>query len=1082
MRNSLFLGVAVAALVIPAAAQAQETTSSIRGTVMGDNGAPVPGATVTITHVPTNTVQTVTAGNDGTFVANGLRVGGPFSVSVSAPGFEDTQVTDVTTQIGVPYNLPVTLNSTGDTIVVSASKIRGAGPQISAANTTLTAAQISTVATVNRDVRDLARRSPLVDIDLANNRALSFAGKNPRFNAYLIDGVRINDNYGLNADGLPTKRGPVPLEAIEQFSVMAAPYDVSYGLFGGGVINSVLKSGSNKFHGNFFYTYTGDGLTGSKVRDKKVDLKFNNYDWGGEVDGPIIKDRLFFTAAYEHVSEGKPFSAGPADAGFGDVIPNLTSDQINQVTQIANNVYSYDPGGIMTSEPQTSEFVTGKLDANITDHQHLSLTWINAYDTTPVEYNTYDSKNRPGIGLRSDGYSSAERLHAGILRWNSQWSDSFSTEARIIYKNYKQPSTPLMGYGFGMFQVCTDPTDTNAKPTVCNSSSPTITFGPDRYRHANLVENEEKGAYLQAEYAAGNHDVKLTAEGYEHWVYNLFGRDTLGVWGFDSIDAFQNKQADYFSYYNATTNNPQDEAVNYHYMTYAFGAQDHWQMLPNLDVLYGARVDLWGGHDRPDFNPSFLAREGFSNTSTYDGLLVFQPRISLNWRPTSRIGVKAGFGKFASGNPDIYLANSFGNAGINNRSVTFYAGDKNVPIAIQNAALNNVTGQVPQAVKDYLATLPASGSSIDALDPNFKIPSEWRGTASVDYRANLGPAGDGWDFGADFFYTKTIHGLGFYDGRSVRSGLLTPDGRPRYMPIDASTGTYQDIILTNFDRGRSYIWDVRFDKSWDWGLSLGGSYTWEDVKDNAPVTSSQASSLYSNAVFADPNFSAYGTSNDQVKWSFKWHIDFAHAFFGDYKTKFSLFGSTQAGRPFSYTMSETASGRSPSMGTVSNTSRYLLYVPTGVNDPNVIYGDSGLAQQLDSYISNSVLKNYRGQIAPRNIDRSKVKTRLDIHVEQEIPTFVGHSRISVFADVENFLNLLNKDWGIQEEVGFPYAASLVEFQCVTAAGTPSTVNTPCAKYKYTGGSGSNLATPNQTLTTPTQNSLYLVRVGVRLKF
>lgn len=1113
MQLRFFLAASVASLSLAAGlstpVMAQETTTTIRGVVTGNTGAPIPGATVVITHVPSGTVQTATTSNDGTFVANGLRAGGPYTVMITAEGYEATSVTDVFTALGSAYSLPVTLTSEGDAIVVTAARVKGAGLQIAAASTVLNAEAISTIPTVNRDIRDLARRSPLVDVDYGNGRALTFAGKNPRFNLYTIDGVQINDSYGLNADGTPTVRGPVPLEAIEQFSASVAPYDISYGLFQGGVLNSVLKSGTNKFHGNLFFTYTSDGLTGDKIRDTgPLNLNFTNKDYGVELDGPIIKDKVFFMIAAEHVTQGTPFADGPADGGYGSVIPHLTMAQVGQISDISNSVYKYDPGPIVSNEPQTSDFVTGKLDFNFSDRQNLSLTWINAYDVTPKSYDTSGSNSSPQLGLRSHYYSAAERLHAGIARWNAQWTDSFSTETRLIYKNYKQPADPLMGRGSGMFTVCTDPSATtnafgtanDTRLTSCYSSTATggsarLNLGPDQYRHANVVENEIKGAYIAANLTAGNHDIKLTAEGYQHWVYNLFVAQSLGVWYFDNISDYQNQHATSFTYNNAVTGDSNDAAVDFHYMSYDFGLQDRWQVTPDLNVLLAARYDLWGGTDKPALNSAFVARQGYANTSTYDGLGVFQPRASFDWSPSHRVHVSGGFGKFAAGNPDIYLGNSFGNSGVLTRSLQVLQTGANsytlngvaattaAQIAIAQAALNNVSGQVPDSVKQYVQGLPITNATINALDPNFKIPSEWRGTLSADYNANFGPLGDGWDLGADFFYTSTIHGLGFYDARSVPSGLLTPDGRQRYMPIDSSTGTLQDIILTNFDRGRSYVGVVRFDKSFRNGLSFGASYTFEDVKDNAPVTSSQATSLYKYAAFADPNLSAYGTSNDQIRWQVKGHLDYNHAFFGDYKTKFSLFGTWQAGRPFSYTMSEVASGRSPSFGTVGNTSNYLFYVPTGTNDPLVSYDSAATQAAVDTYINGSVLNKYRGQIAPRNVDRSKARIRLDLHFEQEIPTFVGHSRISLFADAENFLNMLNSDWGVQEQVGFPYAASLVKVQCITtatptgAAGTASTISTPCAQYRY-----SSFSAPNATQISPVTNSLYMIRVGARIKF
>ena len=110
MRNNLFLGVAAVALIAPAGAMAQETTTTIRGTVTA-NGAPVPGAAVTIVNVPSGTTANATTDDKGSFNAAGLRVGGPFTVTVNAPGYPSKQVTDIFTVIAQPYDLPVELSA-----------------------------------------------------------------------------------------------------------------------------------------------------------------------------------------------------------------------------------------------------------------------------------------------------------------------------------------------------------------------------------------------------------------------------------------------------------------------------------------------------------------------------------------------------------------------------------------------------------------------------------------------------------------------------------------------------------------------------------------------------------------------------------------------------------------------------------------------------------------------------------------------------------------------------------------------------------------------------------------------------------
>jgi hypothetical protein len=207
MRN-LFIGGAVGAvafaIVATTPAGAQETTSSIRGTVTAD-GKAVAGAKVIITHVPSGTRSTDTTDAAGVFSASGLRVGGPFTVVVSAPGYPDYQVTDIQTSVGQAYTLPVEVAQSGAEIVVTATKVKGAGSTSLGPVTVLNAEAISKIASVNRDIRDLMRRDPFASIDTSSTRAVSFAGVNPRFNRFTIDGVPITDSFGLNPDALPSR-------------------------------------------------------------------------------------------------------------------------------------------------------------------------------------------------------------------------------------------------------------------------------------------------------------------------------------------------------------------------------------------------------------------------------------------------------------------------------------------------------------------------------------------------------------------------------------------------------------------------------------------------------------------------------------------------------------------------------------------------------------------------------------------------------------------------------------------------------------------------------------------------------------
>ncbi|MGQ3228904.1 MAG: carboxypeptidase regulatory-like domain-containing protein, partial [Blastomonas fulva] len=257
MQIRYYLAASAAALslatVMAAPAHAQETTSSIRGSVTGD-GQPLVGAEVRVIHTPSGTVASTVTDSSGTFSASGLRLGGPFTIEVNAPGFEQSSVTDIFLQAGQPFRLPIELQSQA-VIVVTASSIAASTSLESGAGTVLTARDIAGVSNVNRDIRNLAARDPRVNLDPTNGGAISIAGQNNRFNRYTVDGDAFGDPFGLVAGGLVSTRGPVPLDAIGEFSVEVAPVDIQQGFFQGGAINAQLKSGSNRFTGlaGFYY-------------------------------------------------------------------------------------------------------------------------------------------------------------------------------------------------------------------------------------------------------------------------------------------------------------------------------------------------------------------------------------------------------------------------------------------------------------------------------------------------------------------------------------------------------------------------------------------------------------------------------------------------------------------------------------------------------------------------------------------------------------------------------------------------------------------------------------------------------------
>ncbi|MBC3941830.1 TonB-dependent receptor [Sphingomonas albertensis] len=1117
MRNNLFLGAAAIALIAPMTASAQETTSSIRGTVTA-NGAPVVGATVTILNVPSGSRSVQTTDASGSFNASGLRVGGPFTVTVSATGYSDVSVTDIQTTVAQSFELPVELaagNAGGDEIVVTASSLPRARNVSQGPATVLNAEQIGSVASVNRDVRDLMRRDPFARLDdtPSGGRAVSFAGQNARFNRFSVDGVPVTDNFGLNPDGLPTRRSPIPFDSIGQFQTKVAPYDVREGNFQGGAINAILKSGTNEFHGTGFYAYSDDGLTGKRTkagagiptgRVNIPEFKFENF--GAELSGPIIKDKLFFMIAGERIRANTPIVEGTAGTNAGTVVPNITDGQVSQIQQIAQSRYGYDTGGILQDSNDRDDRLVARLDANLSDTQRASITYLYTKDSIQLGQNTFVT-GTPGLGLESNGYIGSNRLHTGVAQLNSDWTDEFSTEVRGFYKDYKRGQDPILGRGFAQMQVCTAPTSdrttgtggNNDLSSTCQSGFGNVSFGPDISRQSNQLTSRTFGGLVQGRLTRDNHDLRVFGEFSDSKIFNLFVQRTAGDYYFDSIADFQAGNAQRFRYGNAVPSlDPIDGAARFRYQSYTFGIQDTWRVSDLLTLSYGARYDMFGGKSRPELNSAFLTRYNFPNTAYISGRGVFQPRVGFELKPASEFSFRGGIGIFSGGSPDVYVSNSFSNTGFltnaidvrqNNNNSYVVPGLTGAGAQTSGAAiLTNVNGTtVPTAANGVLNNAAVNQlSPTNALDPNFKVPSQWRGTLSADFDPNWGGTfGDGWHFGADFLWSDVRNQVFFTDLRVVPTALRTPDGRVRYASATNFADTNSDLLLTNTSRGRSYIGVARVSKDFDFGLNLSVSYTYQDVKDQAPATSSTASSNYGNGAFLDANGAAYGISNDQVKHNIKYNVSFNHAFFGDYKTNFTLFGETRIGRPYSYTMQDLSSARSPVFGTIGSASRYLLYVPTSTSDALVSYDSVATQNTFEALINSTGLDKYRGKIAPRNGFNSKWFTRFDLHISQEIPTFVGKSRIQLFADIENVTNLLNKNWGQIREYQFPYTIPAVRVQCLqapvatgTAPGAALTGNSSqaCAQYRYSAPA----STPSDTIYA--RQSLYSVRVGARFSF
>ncbi|MDX3775446.1 TonB-dependent receptor, partial [Chromatiaceae bacterium AAb-1] len=337
-----------------------DTSSAIRGVINSPQGSPAAGTKVTILHVPSGTSRQAVVNDSGVFNASGLRVGGPYRIIVDSDVYADTVIDGVYLNLGETFQLQHQLEAS------NIERIQVAGTAISSlTGDTGPAARFDSYAlevspSVNRDIKDVIRTDPRIYINETNASSIQCAGGSPRSNSLTVDGVRMNDNFGLNSSGYPTERIPFSFDAIDQVAVELAPFDVKYGGFTACNINAVTKSGSNKVSGSVFIDYTNDSMKGDKLEGDKQELgSYNEKRYGVNVGFPIVTDKLFAFFAYEKLEGSEIFDYAPLANG------RVTQAQIDEIISISRDIYNYDPGSAIPSMPVKDEKILLKVDWNI---------------------------------------------------------------------------------------------------------------------------------------------------------------------------------------------------------------------------------------------------------------------------------------------------------------------------------------------------------------------------------------------------------------------------------------------------------------------------------------------------------------------------------------------------------------------------------------------------------------------------------------------------------------------------------------------------------------------------------------------
>src|SRR5260221_9498781 len=456
--SRLAISLAIALSTLPAIAQ--NTTSAGGGRVTNNEGRAVSGAQVTILHVDSGSVSNTVTDADGRYSARGLRAGGPYTITITKDGVTE-KLEGVTLTLAETNAVDAKLSGTAKLEVLQVTGRNLASdkfnPNAMGAGSSFGRAELDTYASIQRNLQDYARIDPRVSQTDKERGEISVSGQNSRYNKITIDGVNISDTFGLEANTLPTLKQPISIDAIQSVQVNISNYDVTQTGYTGGNINAVTKSGTNEFHGSLSYVARDDSLVGqryNRASDTYTDApKFKEKTWGFTVGGPIIKDKLFFFAAYEQLksSRGLP-DAGPIGSGAANII-GIPPATIAAVQALAQSRYSIDVGTFDTAGRNlVVKDSLLKLDWNINAQHRASVRYTKTDQTEPIFPNIFTTPTT-ALSLTSDWYDQIKTIETWVGQVFSDWTPNFSTELKVSKRDYhseplNKASLPLMQFSF----------------------------------------------------------------------------------------------------------------------------------------------------------------------------------------------------------------------------------------------------------------------------------------------------------------------------------------------------------------------------------------------------------------------------------------------------------------------------------------------------------------------------------------------------------------------------------------------------------------------------------------------------------
>ena len=1016
---------------------AQVTTSALSGLVIDEMNEPVVGCTVQAVHLPSGTRYGIASNIDGRYSIEGMKAGGPYTVTISYLGMQNYVVKDVTLNLGDTYVLDAKLQpATTELKEVVVSAVGGKfGNEKTGASTNISQAQMTAMPTVSRSISDIAKLSPYAN-------GMSFAGGDGRSTNFTVDGANFNNNFGLSSS-LPGGGNPISLDAIQEMQVVVAPFDVRQTNFIGGGINAVTKSGTNRFNGTAYTYYTNQDLRGNRIdgRDLGARVDGSRRTYGFTLGGPIIKDKLFFFVNYEN--EKQPYEvvkyrpAQEGQVGGKDMISRVTEKEMQMVYDHLKNVYGYDAGSYTNYPGSSSNYrFLGRLDWNIVDGHRLSVRFNTTKNTAWNEtngsssdtgYRLQDSR----IGVKSMAFSnSMYSMENAVSTWaaelNSRFSNSFSNQL------------------LGTFTAIRDTRGTNSSPfpfidimaglnDVGNQIlEPYMTAGYELFTYNNGVKNNTLSIIDNATFVLGNH--KLTGGlSFEHqFANNAYMRNGTGYYRYRSIDDFLSGAAPESFALTYGYNGEKSPNAQVTFNQAGVYAQDEWNITRRFLLTYGARFD-WLGFDNSDLqtNDAIKALD-FGGRSIDTGKwptskVQISPRVGFTWDVfgDKNLKLRGGTGLFAGRLPLVFFTNMPTNSNMVQNSVQFkttYNSDGSVKS--RDPRLDQLAGKMLTNVDDMIAkfNLPTSiekhvaGTKISGVDSDFKMPQVWKSSFAADYKI---PVSFPFTATAEFMYTKAINAV-----TMENINILDPNAEgkewERFKGADNRLiypSTYQYIkgtnavVLTNTNKGYGYTANITLNARPIESLALMLAYTHTESKEISGMPGSDPVAAWQNLVGVEgPNFTQLQRSRyvvpDRLTGSATWTIPFTHNGLKR-NTNISLFYNAYSANGDSWIYTNDMNG--------DGNATDAMYIPR--NDDEIKFVSEADRKAFWAFVEQDpYLSTHKGQYAEAFAARSPWVNKFDLRIMEEFEFMAGKTKnaIQISFDFMNIGNLINSNWGVSK--------------------------------------------------------------------